>query len=360
MLRDLLCICRDVEELLASLEHENRKIKQFLFSFFFKLKPAGMDSDEIDRFKAGGSRWGEFEDPVPEKKKIGKVLLEMPPAAPVDHVELEQLNLREKPSSDPAEMEQVLEGTQREQILYCVALNDSAHFKSQQRGEADLSLEEKKAIADSILDSKPSKFLERYGKFLKEQHLSYFDQYCSDYEVDFYRQHLEKSIKQRATVVKNRRYQAMNELIAKGEYFSMNEMQSRNPLLFKHLVEKHMNEEERRVLESEKGTCELSTVLMAHMDRDQYSSVRRREQEAEQKAWEEGASEEEEEDEDKAEMVEQEKTLLQQEFVSTMHRSFLEGRDKDFDYSSVDDDSRYDNIQLQERDEQDRYFDTDE
>ena len=75
-----------------------------------------MDSDEIDRFKAGGSRWGEFDDPVPEKKKIGKVLLEMPPAAPVDHVELEQLNLREKPSSDPAEMEQILEGTQREQI----------------------------------------------------------------------------------------------------------------------------------------------------------------------------------------------------------------------------------------------------
>ena len=319
-----------------------------------------METEEMDQFKIGRSRWGEFEDPVPEKKKIGKVLLEIPPTAPgaLDVVQTDQLNQQENPSSN-VEMEEVVEGTQRDQILDCVATNNSAYFKSQQRGEADLSLEEKKAIAASILDSKPSKFLERYGKFLKRQHLSYFDQFCDDYEVSFYRQHLEKSIKQKASVVKNRRYQAMNELIARGEYFSMNEMKNRNPLLFEHLVEKHMSDEEKRALESEKGTCELSTVLMAHMDRDQYSSVRRREQEAEQSAWEEGSSEEEEEEEEE-EMVEQEKALLREEFVSTMYRSFLEGHDKEFDYSSVDDNPRYDNILLQERDEQDRYFDSDD
>jgi len=322
-----------------------------------------METDDVDQFKIGRSCWGEFEDPVPENKIIGKVLLEIPPTSPetANATQTERLNHEETPPS-PEQIEEVEEGTLRDQVLNCVVSNSSAYFKSQQRGEADLSAEEKRTIAASLLDSRPSRFLERYGKFLKRRHLSYFDQFCDDYEVGYYRQHLEKSLKQKASVVKNRRYQAMNELIEKGEYFSLNEMKSRNPLLFEHLVEKHMTEEEKRVLESEKGTCELSTVLMAHMERDQYSSVRRKEQEAEQNAWDEGSSEEEkeEEDEEDEEMVEQEKALLRAEFESTMHRSFLEGRDKDFDYSTVDDDSRYDNILLQERDEQDRYFDSDD
>ena len=43
-----------------------------------------------------------------------------------------------------------------------------------------------------------------------------------------------------------------------------------------------------------------------------------------------------------------------------MYRQFMEGKDKEFDYSTVDENSRYDNLVIQERDEEDRYFDADE
>ena len=329
-----------------------------------------MDTNESDAFKIGRSCWGEFkEDVKPEHKKIvGKVLLELPRTTEVvddiikipQHLEKSSCST----SNSSAASQEIPEGTVslKEEIVNCVTLKDSSYFKSQQRGEADLSYEEKKTIATSLLDSSPSKFLSRFGKFLRLHHLSHFDQFHDDYEVNFYVRQLDKSLKHRSSVVKNRRYQAMNELIEKGEYFSLNEMRKRNPLLFGHLVEKYMSEEEKHILNQARlGECELSTVLMAHMDRDQYSSTRRKEQEAEQSAWdeEEEEGEEEEEEEDEKEVVDAEKDLLKEEFVSTMYRSFLEGCDKDFDYSSVDDDSRYDDILQQERDEQEKYFDDD-
>lgn len=42
-----------------------------------------------------------------------------------------------------------------------------------------------------------------------------------------------------------------------------------------------------------------------------------------------------------------------------MYSSFMEGRDKDYDYSLVDYNSEYDDLELQERDAQERYFDSD-
>lgn len=244
--------------------------------------------------------------------------------------------------------------------MISVISRTDGYFKSQQRGEADLTRAEKKAIASSLLDTKPSNFLSRYGKYLRPEHLKYFQQFQGQYEIDVALQQLQKvsSPKVKNVLVKNRRYQALKEMINKGEYFSMKEMKNRNPHLFQHLVGRYMSEEERKNMEPEDQLCNLSTVLMAHMDRDQHSSQRRKQQEAELIEWEgEPSSEEEEEEEE--DLLEEEKVMLKEEFVSSSYRNFIEGKDKEFDYATVDENSQYDNIQLQERDEEDRYFDTD-
>lgn len=52
-----------------------------------------------------------------------------------------------------------------------------------------------------------------------------------------------------------------------------------------------------------------------------------------------------------------EKELLREEFVGIMQANFLSGLDKDFDYTAVDDNADYDDIDLQAQDEEDKYFD---
>jgi hypothetical protein len=81
---------------------------------------------------------------------------------------------------------------------------------------------------------------------------------------------------------------------------------------------------------------------MNHIDREpgeNQKSSRRKDQEAEEKIWsgQNHTSEEysEEEEEEEEELDEEEAEMLKEEFISLSHRSFLEGKDKDFDYSQV-------------------------
>lgn len=43
-----------------------------------------------------------------------------------------------------------------------------------------------------------------------------------------------------------------------------------------------------------------------------------------------------------------------------MHQRFLDGKDKDFNYSEVDDNPDYDNLDIVSRDAEDKYFDEDD
>ena len=198
--------------------------------------------------------------------------------------------------------------------------------------------------------------------------MSYLRRFCDAYEVDFLLKEATKSAASAASVVKNRRYKAMKELIEKGEYFSMTEMKNRNPFLFNHLVGKHMSQDEREALEpSRNEVTNLSTILMNHMDRApglNQKSSRRKEQEAEEMVWnekqhEDYEAEENEDNSDVEEIEEQEAEMFREEFISSMHQRFLEGKDKDFDYTLVDNNPQYDNVECQERDAEDRYFDSD-
>lgn len=48
------------------------------------------------------------------------------------------------------------------------------------------------------------------------------------------------------------------------------------------------------------------------------------------------------------------------EFLNIMKQRFLEGEDKDFDYSEVDTNEEYDNLKILSQDEEDKYFDDEE
>lgn len=56
----------------------------------------------------------------------------------------------------------------------------------------------------------------------------------------------------------------------------------------------------------------------------------------------------------------EERLILREEFTSRMHQRFLDGKDGGFDYSTVDDNPDFDNLDIVARDEEDRYFDEEE
>ncbi|XP_037961081.1 coiled-coil domain-containing protein 97 [Teleopsis dalmanni] len=53
-----------------------------------------------------------------------------------------------------------------------------------------------------------------------------------------------------------------------------------------------------------------------------------------------------------------ERNLLRQEFVDIMYEQFLSGKDKDFDYTQVDDNSNLDDLKQLEQDKEDAYFES--
>lgn len=54
----------------------------------------------------------------------------------------------------------------------------------------------------------------------------------------------------------------------------------------------------------------------------------------------------------------EEQILLKEEFITTMYNSFLDGKDEDFEYESIDNNTSYDNIEEIENNEEEKYFDS--
>lgn len=67
--------------------------------------------------------------------------------------------------------------------------------KNEQRGEPDLTAEEKVNILRNKFDDNPKKFLATFGQILEPSHLDCFKEMRKDsYEVDFYLTDLEKKL----------------------------------------------------------------------------------------------------------------------------------------------------------------------
>lgn len=251
-------------------------------------------------------------------------------------------------------------------MLTRVADSD-AFFKHQLITDPDLTFQEKLTISSELLDGKPSVFLSRYGKYLIEDDLAYFNKLRGDYMIDFHLDSLsqrfhaaaEKSKKK----VKNRRFEAMQRLILEGEYFSVEEMKRRDPLLFEEMIGKYQTNED--VAEAvATADLSLSEVLLRHLQAVQNNELYEQQQQQSriiQASTEEFDSEDEDDDnemdeEKECEKDDEEKLVLKNEFVEIMQQRFLNGEDMEFDYHKVDNNEDFDSLEMVNRDEEDRYF----
>jgi hypothetical protein len=152
----------------------------------------------------------------------------------------------------------------REQVIQRAVQSDG-HFKHQQRGEPELTPSEKTTIASELLDHKPSVFLSRFGKYLLEEDLAHFP--AGDYTIDFYLSEIRQRLhtNKNETVVKNRRFEAMKQLTAQGEYFSDEEMKRRDPLLFEQMIGQFLSDDEINS-KVDKTDLRFSNILLNHLE----------------------------------------------------------------------------------------------
>ncbi|KAG0711082.1 Coiled-coil domain-containing protein 97 [Chionoecetes opilio] len=134
----------------------------------------------------------------------------------------------------------------RDRVLHIVAASN-IEVKSQQKYDPDLTYEERKEIIEKLLKEKPGQFLYRFGKHLEQEHLQHFLEYEGDVEVDhFLAEALKNKNKHTAKITaRNRRYAALQKMRRGGDYFSEQEMERRDPLLYDHLIGQHQTREER-------------------------------------------------------------------------------------------------------------------
>lgn len=262
--------------------------------------------------------------------------------------------------------------------------NSTAIFKSQQKGDPELTFEEKRVIAKQLLEKSRCLFLSKFGHYLKEEHLEYFSK-NEDYETAYHISRLQRYFNNltRHIDVRNRRYEALKTLIEKGVYFSECEMMKRNPLLYEHLVGQYLTEKEKKARDSiNTRNANYVDILMETIERDKLQKYLKFQQKEEDSVREENDSDDDEDngdgddndgkdsvtsktsssdkqthfqwgyiseidnnDKDKDKILQSSKIrhkisseeiqLLRQEFLTNMYQSFLDGKDRDFDYRYI-------------------------
>lgn len=317
-------------------------------------------------------------------------------------MDLESCDLEEDGPVNPHIVNSSVESPQAaiEEIINDLVTNGDICFKNQQRGEADLKDEEKSAIAMEIFEKNKVLFLTRFGRFLKPEQLEYFRTFEKDsevgYDISIILQDLVKtnSHKKRNIDVKNRRYEALKELIGDNSYFSEVEMMKRNPLLYEQMVGRYLTKAEKLARDKiDRKDLTFVKLLMEKIERDESDKKKMM-----QESYEDGAMEEEDSDSDEEiapevkrnwyEDVEpstsrrwgeieekgaskrmaqnappvtpEERNMLRDEFVAIMYESFLDGKDTDFNYADVDNNDKYDNIDVLAKDEEEKYFDSED
>uniref|UniRef100_A0A1A8IQG0 ATP-dependent RNA helicase n=1 Tax=Nothobranchius kuhntae TaxID=321403 RepID=A0A1A8IQG0_NOTKU len=251
--------------------------------------------------------WGEIDPPVRPQPSL---LLESEnrseaseePAAPPWRYEQSRATCTD-PQEAPRE-ESAAESSCVAAMIEAVAMSGSP-VKSQQVGEAELTVGERKQELREQYRSRPLVFLERYHTHLQPEHLPAFVHVCADPRA----QHYSGVVQSRAsgcinrTRVRNQRYAALRALQKEGRYFSEEQMRMREPLLYEQYIGQYLTDEE--VLErSQEAMSEGAqegpggaTAGLAHLLLNSYQErlIQNRLQEEQER---EDAAQEEEEEED--------------------------------------------------------------
>lgn len=276
----------------------------------------------------------------------------------------------------------------KNEMINFIADENQAFFKSQQIDDDELTVNDRKKILNDILLKSHLTFLTRFGKYLKKEHLNYFEQQkpLND-DIQKYLNDLKSN--QISKTIKNRRYEAMKKLIKDGSYFGEVEMMSREPFLYEQLVGQYLTVTERLSRDWLQDDPPFSEVLMARIEKDQTEELRKK-QESELVIGDEDTQEAVQFNENSDDqfptvpasfkqkwgefeddvtinvpskikpdyVLTSEKDRLRSEFEGIMYSKFLSGLDKDFDYKTVDENSEYDNLKQISQDEEDKYFDS--
>lgn len=323
---------------------------------------AAREPDE-DCTQASTGHWGELSwTPVPPRPQNKVEAAERAPGAPDD----------DSPGAENAAVSAMLRAVAASRLPVC----------SQQQGEPDLTEREKVAILGQLYHEKPLVFLERFRTGLREEHLACFGHLRGDHRADFYCAEVARQGSARPrtlrTRLRNRRYAALRELIQGGEYFSDEQMRFRAPLLYEQYIGQYLTQEELSARTPTHqppkpgalGTpaCPLSDLLLQSYQERELQQRLLQQQEEEEACLEEEEEEDDSDEEDQSSSKDseawvpdsEERLILREEFTSRMHQRFLDGKDGDFDYSTVDDNPDFDNLDIVARDEEERYFDEEE
>jgi hypothetical protein len=232
-------------------------------------------------------------------------------------------------------------------MFYKIISSDKI-IKSQQRDEPDLTREEKLLILGDILETNPGTFLMRFGSVLDEDHLTYFDD--SDmYEVQYRLKELRKLQGTRfiSGRLRNRRYRAIKVLSNTTDYFDIGPMKERYPELFEYYIGQYLTEEERKLMEQDemdKITSLTHLLQRASNSNDDLKIKGDRGMKLSDNPLE----------------AEEDKEMLRKEFIQAVHVSFINGEDGEFDYTTVDGNPEYDDMDIINIDHEDNYFDSEE
>lgn len=236
-------------------------------------------------------------------------------------------------------------------------------IKSQQRDEPDLTDNEKFYYLQEMLNTSPGKFLMKYGRLLLEPDLVYFKKY-DDYEITFRLRELRKNLSDssRKVVRRNRRYECLKKLMDEGVYFCEKEMRQQEPLLYEHYIGQYLTPEQRETLDQQCADILLSDRILHQADVKRREELLLKQREAEEMVEFESSDDEEDpkQPDEECTISEKEKRKLQQEFLRTMQLKFLNGEEKEFDYSKVDNNVEYDSIEQRSIDEEEKYFDSEQ
>lgn len=306
-------------------------------------------------------------------------------------------------------------------MFQSIIVSKDVFYKSQQVSDQELNDGEKLDILQNLFNRSHSIFLSRYGKHLKQEHLQLFETTSTDtdsYEIKHYLDEIKYRLANHESLVKNRRFMALQRMLEDSEYFSEVEMMRREPSLYHQLVGQYLTEEEARERDFEECPGDsLVNILLQGIDNRDGNRKRETEEDCDlnsdkvKRSKRKIDTEIEEFDTDDDEQMEEvdqspdteepfsksqwgnfetnddnsrldlpssssskssinarkkqpsfilapEKQLLQDEFKSIMYGNFLSGNDKDFNYATIDEDSQYDDVRS--RDLEDKYFDSEE
>jgi len=213
-------------------------------------------------------------------------------------------------------------------------------FDEDEAGEDEV----RKVVVD-LLHEKPGVFLYRYRQYLQEGDSEIFDQYLHVPDVKHYLDIVTNNLNN-TKVIRNRRYYKLQQLLTEGLYFSESEMKTRDTQLHHEMVEQYLTEADkeaarRAVLSAD---TKFSTFLLNQMDKG----------EGDKKDDDEEFDSDSEDE--KVELTESERAVLYRQFQDIMEERFLNGEDAEFNYGLVDQDERYDDLNIRSRDAEDEYF----